>query len=368
MVLLVSAGLLAASFLNVMAVDPGFDPKNLLTFSVSFSPKLYADPAKMLTTQRELLNRIRALPGVVSASIVNVLPLTGDYAIHGIGPVGKPLNRDAGAEARFVDPQYFETMHIPLIAGHGLREGDPGRVAVINQKMGRLLWPGEDPIGREFTDNGNAPIRVTGVVGNVHSGALETQPMMQYYSSFAAFPGYANSFAVRTKIDPLSLLRTVERTIWGLDPDLAVSGAKTMEHIIESATLERRFETDLLLGFALSALFLSALGLFGVASLSVARHSREFGIRMALGATGADVLWLEIRRHAVIVAAGLAFGLFLSFTAHRTLTALLFGVSALNPGIYAAAAAVLTISAITAVLIPALRAPRMDPASVLRDE
>jgi putative ABC transport system permease protein len=122
MVLLVSAGLLAASFSNVMNVKPGFDPKSLLTFSVSFSPTLYADPPKMLAEQRELLDRIRVLPGVESASVVNVLPLTGDYAIHGIGPVGKPLNRDSGAEARVIAPRYFETMHIPLIAGRTIPE------------------------------------------------------------------------------------------------------------------------------------------------------------------------------------------------------------------------------------------------------
>lgn len=258
-------------------------------------------------------------------------------------------------------------MHIPLIAGRTLRDDDSGKVGVINQKMAHLLWPGENPIGHEFTDNGNAPIRVIGVVGNVHSGALETQPMMQYYSSFVAFPGYANSFAIRTKADPLSLLPTVERTIWGLDPDVALSGAQTMEHIIQSATLERRFETDLLLGFS-AALFLSALGLFGVASLSVTRHSREFGIRMALGATGADVLWLEISRNVVIVIAGLAVGLLLSFATHRALTAFLFGVSALNLNVYAVAAAVLAISAMAAILIPALGAARMDPAVALRDE
>lgn len=141
-----------------------------------------------------------------------------------------------------------------------------------------------------------------------------------------------------------------------------------MEHIIQSATLGRRFETDLLLGFSASALFLSALGLFGVASLSVTRHSREFGIRMALGATGADVVWLEIIRNAVVVITGLAVGLLLSLATHRALTALLFGVSPLNLNVYAAAAAVLIISAITAVLIPALRAARMDPAIVLRHE
>ncbi len=368
MVLLISAGLLAASFLNVMNVNPGFDPKSLLTFSVSFSPKLYADPPKLLTAQREMLDRIRALPGVESASVVNVLPLTGDYGIHGIGPVGKPLNRDAGAEARLIDPRYFETMHIPLIAGRSLREDDPGNVAVINQKMAYLLWPGENPIGHQFTDNGNPPTRVIGVVGNVHSGPLETEPMMQYYSSFVAFPGYANSFAIRTKTDPLSLLPAAEKTIWRLDPDQAVSGAKTMEHIIQSATLERRFETDLLLGFSASALFLSALGLFGVASSSVMRRSREFGIRMALGATGADVLWLEIIRNIKILVAGLTVGLLSSCATHRALAALLFGVSALNLNIYGAAAAALTISAIIAVLIPALRAARMDPAVVLRDE
>ena len=259
-------------------------------------------------------------------------------------------------------------MHIPLITGRVLREDDAGKVAVINQKMAHLLWPGENPIGREFTDNGNPPIRVIGVVDNVHSGPLETEPMMQYYLSFVAFPGYANSFAIRTKTNPLSLLSTVERTIWSLDPDLAVSGAKTMEHIRQSATLERRFETDLLVGFSASALFLSALGLFGVASLSVMRRSREFGIRMALGATGSDVLWLEITRNIVIVIAGLAVGLLLSFATHHALAALLFRVSALDVNVYAGAAAVLTISAMAAVLIPALRAARVHPAIVLRDE
>jgi putative ABC transport system permease protein len=368
MVLLVTAGLLAASFLNVMRVKPGFDPERLLTFSVSFSPSLYADGPKLLAEQRALLNGIRTLPGVESASVVNVLPLTGDYAIHGIGAVGKPLSRDAGAESRLIDPKYFETMHIPLIAGRLLREDDSAKVAVINQKMADLLWPGENPIGREFTDNGNPPIRVIGIIGNVHSGPLETEPMMQYYSSFVAFPGYANSFAIRTKTDPLNLLPAIEKMIWRFDPELAVSDAKTMEHIVQSATLERRFETDLLLGFSASALFLSALGLFGVASLSVTRRSREFGIRMALGATGIDVLWLEIVRNTAVVISGLAVGLLLSFAAHRALGALLFGVSALSLDVYLTAATVLIISAMTAVLIPASRAARMDPAIVLREE
>ena len=368
MVLLVTAGLIAASFFKVLNVDPGFDPKNLLTFSVSFSPELYTDPPKLVVTQRDLLDRIRALPGVESASVVNVLPLTGDYVIHGIGVVGQPLNKDAGAEARLVDPRYFQTMHIPLIASRALRDDDSGRIAVINRKMAHLLWPGNDAIGREFTDNGSPPLRVIGVVGNVHSGPLETEPLMQYYSSFVSFPGYANSFAVRTKTDPLSLVPTIERDIWDLDPDLAVSGVKTMEHIIESATLERRLETDLLLGFSLSALFLSALGLFGVASLSTTRRYREFGIRMALGATGADVLWLGVTRNLGVVFAGLGVGALLSFTTHRALAALLFGVSAVDLSIYGAAAAVLTVSAIMAVLIPSLRAARVDPAIVLRDE
>ena len=368
MVLLVSAGLLAASFLNVMRVKPGFDPDRLLTFSVSFSESLYADAPKMLAEHRELLDRIRALPGVESASVVNVLPLTGDYSIHGIGAVGKPLNRDAGAESRLIDPRYFETMHIPLIAGRALREDDSGKVAVINQKMADLVWPGQNPLGREFTGNGNPPIRVIGVINNLHSGPLEAEPMMQYYLSLVAFPGYANSFAVRTKNDPLSLLPAIEKAIWRFGPDMALSDAKTMEHIIQSASLERRFGTDLVLGFSASALFLSSLGLFGVASLSVKSHSREFGIRMALGATGADVLWLEIVRNSGIVISGLAVGLLLSFATHRALASLLFGVSPLSPNIYATAAAVLIISAMTAVLIPALRAGRIDPAIVLRKE
>ncbi len=370
-VLLVSAGLLLQSFANVMRVHPGFDPHHLLTVKVSFDPKRSDTPAKRLQHTRELLDGLRALPGVESATVASRLPLTGDTEIHGMHAVGKPFNKlpeENSAEYRVVDAAYFRTMRIPLIAGRLFRPDDPAQFTVISRKMASRLWPGENPIGKQVTDGDNPPLTVIGVVGDVHNGSLEREEMMQYYRLPIADPYYAGTFIIRSAVDPLNLAPNVQRLVWKLDSTEPVTHAQTMEHILESVTLQRRFETALLTGFAGTALFLSALGLFSIASLSVTRRTREFGIRFALGATAKHVIQLELSRTVAILAIGLATGTVICGLTGRLLTALLFGVSPWDFRIYVSAFLVLVCSALLAIWFPARRAARIDPACALRAE
>ncbi|HEY6987199.1 MAG TPA: ABC transporter permease [Bryobacteraceae bacterium] len=370
-VLLVGAGLLLKSFRNVMQEQPGFNPQRVLTVEVPFNPKNTDRPEKRLQHIRELIDRLAALPGATSASVVSHLPLTGEKEIHDVRALGKPLPQgpeSISAEYRVIDAAYFRTMQIPLIAGALFRTGDPASFAVINQKMAALLWPGEDPIGRQFTDGNNPPLKVIGVVGNVHNGPLEKPEMMQFYRLISADPYRAATFVIRSQYDPEDLIPLVQKTIWRLDATEPVTHIQTMERLLEAVTLQRQFETWLLGSFAAVALFLSALGLFGVASLSAARRTREFGIRLAVGATGGQIVRLELARTATMVIVGLAFGVIASIAVARAMAGLLFRVTPWSAEIFVCAALVLIASALLAGWLPARRAAQIDPATALRAE
>jgi putative ABC transport system permease protein len=370
-VLLVGAGLLMKSFQNVMQERPGFSPQKVLTARVSFDPQKTDRPEKRLQHIHELLERFRRLPGVTAASLVSRLPLTGDGEIHDVGAVGKPMQQrteNISAEYRVVEAAYFRTMQIPLIRGQVFRPDDAVTSAVVNQRMATRLWPGEDPIGRQFRDGDNPPFKVMGVVGDVHNGSLEKPEMMQYYRLITADPYYADTFVIRSAYDPENLAALVQRTVWQLDASEPVTHVQTMERMLEAVTLQRRFETGLLSSFAAVALFLSALGLFGVASLSATRRTREFGIRLAVGATGGQIVQLELARMAVTAAVGLTVGLLVSAAAARAIAGLLFRVRPWNTEVFTAAALVLIASALLAGWLPARRAARTDPASALRAE
>jgi putative ABC transport system permease protein len=370
MVLLIGAGLLIQSFTNVMRVNPGFDPHNLLNISVSLNPKTNQDPAKRLAHLRELLDAFRSIPGVESAAVVNHVPLTGETDIHHARVVGRPPSAAAeaeGAEYRVVDASYFSTMRIPLLAGRGFREDEPEGSAVINRKMASRLWPGEDAVGKQFKDGDNPPIIVIGVVGDIHNGSLEREPRMQFYLPLAADP-WSDEFMIRTRIDPEAILPVTEQVVWRLDPEQPVSHPQIMERLLQSVTLDRRFETALVAGFAAAALCLATLGLFSIASLSMARRTREFGIRLALGATGTDLLRLELLRTLAIAFSGVACGVAASLALARTVAGFLYGVTAWSPEVYGAAIVVLMVPAFVAAWLPARRAAKVDPMVALRYE
>jgi len=371
MVLLVGAGLLIRSFTNVMRVDPGFDPHNLLNISVSPNPKADQNSAQRVARLRKLLEAFRGIPGVESASVQNHVPLTGEGDIHGTTPVGRTAsaaNAADGAEYRVVDSEYFSTMRIPLIAGRAFREDEPEGFAIVNRKMASHLWPGEDALGKQFRDGDNPPVTVVGVVGDIHNASLEREPRMQFYMPLAANPWWSDQFMIRTRIEPTAILPLAEKAVWQLDPEQPVSHPQIMERLLDSVTLDRRFETGLVAGFAGTSLFLATLGLFSMASLSAARRVREFGVRLALGANGADLLRLELRRTLAIAFAGLACGVVASLAVARVVAGLLYGVTAWSPAVYGAAVFVLIVPALLAAWLPARRVAHVDPASALRYE
>jgi putative ABC transport system permease protein len=319
---------------------------------------------------RELLEAFRSIPGVESAAVVNHVPLTGETDIHEVRAVGRAASSATeaeGAEYRVVDASYFRTMRIPLVAGRGFREDEPAGFAVINRKMASRLWPGEDAVGKQIRNGDNPPLTVIGIVGDIHDGSLEREPRMQFYQPLAADP-WSEEFMIRTRIDPAAILPAAQQTVWRLDPEQPVSHPQVMERLLQSVTLDRRFETGLVAGFAAAALFLATLGLFSIASLSMARRTREFGIRLALGARGADLLRLELLRTLAIALAGLACGVGASLALARTVAGFLYGVTAWSPKVYGAAIVVLMAPAFVAAWLPARRAAKVDPMVALRYE
>jgi putative ABC transport system permease protein len=369
MVLLVGAGLLIQSFTNVMRVNPGFDPHNLLNLSVSLDPKANGDRAKRLAHLRELLDAFRSTPGVESAAVVNHVPLTGELDIHDPEAVGRSASGlREGAEYRTVDASYFRTMRIPLIEGREFREDELQGSVIINRKMASRLWPGEDPLEKQLRDNDGPPLRVIGIVGDIHNGHLESEPRMQFYVPLAADPWFAHYFMIRTRIDPAAILPVAEQTVWRLDPEAPVSHPHTMERLLQSVTLDRRFETGLVAGFASAALFLATLGLFSIASLSIARRTREFGVRLALGAEAADLSRLEMGRTMAMVAVGLAFGAATSLALAKAVAGFLYGVTPWSPAVYGAAIVTLMVPAFVAAWVPVRRAAKVDPMVALRYE
>jgi putative ABC transport system permease protein len=371
MVLLIGAGLLIQSFTNVLRVNPGFDPCHLLNISVSLNAKTNQDPGKRLAHLRELLAAFRSIPGVESAAVVNEVPLTGESDIHVVRVVGGPpasATESEGAERRVVDASYFRVMRIPLIAGREFREDEPGGFAIINRKMASLLWPGEDALGKQFADGDNPPVTVIGIVADIHDGSLEREPRMQFYLPVAAGSWDADQFMIRTRIDPAAILPVAQQVVWRLDPEQPVGYPQIMERLLRSVTLDRRFETGLVAGFATAALFLATLGLFSIASLSIARRTREFGVRLALGARAIDLLALEMRRTLAMVVAGLGCGVVTSLALAKAVTAPLYGVTPWSLTAYGTSTVALMVPAFVAAWLPARRATKVDPMVALRYE
>ena len=370
MVLLIGASLLLQSFSNVMRVNPGFEPRNLLNISVSLNPKTNQNSAKRLAHLRELLGAFRSIPGVELTAVVNLVPLTGEAAIHDVFTVGPPAPPAAGpevAEYRVVNASYFSTMRIPILAGRGFCEDEPKGFAVINHKMAVHLWPGGDALGKQFRDGDNPPVTVVGIVGDIHDVSLEREPRMQFYLPLSADP-WCDQFMIRTRIDPAAILPLAQQTVWRLDPEQPVSHPQIMERLLQSVTLDRRFGTGLVASFAGAALFLATVGLFSIASLSIARRTREFGVRLALGARATDLLGLEMRRTLGMVVAGLSCGVVASLALAKAVSAFLYGLTPWSLTAYGAAIVALMAPALLAAWIPARRAAKVDPMVALRYE
>ena len=376
LVLLIGAGLLINSFLRLLAVDPGFDPKNLLTMVAG----LRATVQQQRIFGRELLPRLNTLPGVQGAANSPTLPLAEDGIIapKRLTIVGRPPAPDEQkplAESHYVSPDYFRVMGMRLRAGRGFTEQDNENtppVVVINDTLARRYFVGEDPIGKQFRLEGNkteTELTVVGVVADVKRYGLEAETHAEIYqSSLQNVEHYGVRWVIRTAGDPLKLVPAVRQQMREVAADVRIFQVMTMEQRMAESYAPRRFQAWLFGIFGALALAIATVGIYGVISYAVSQRTHEIGIRMALGAQASDVLRMVIWRGMSLTLVGVAIGLAVALALTRVIKSLLFNVSPTDPATFAIIALLLVSVALIASYVPARRAAKVDPLQALRHE
>jgi putative ABC transport system permease protein len=382
LVLLIGAALALESFALVMRVPPGFDAKNLLTFNISERPIDRGEIKNRLIFYNRALDRIRALPGVEQAALISVLPLEQGpdilFTIEG-DSASAPSGTALDAEYRAVSPEFFRTMRIPLLSGRTFSESDDAGsepVVVVNQTMARMFWPNQSPIGQriwigkpmgpEWTEPGAREI--VGIVGDIHGESLASAPDPTMYLPYAQRPMVEAYFLVRTRQSPLAAVPEVRDAMDQVGPDVALARVRTMEQVLSESMTGWRFRAILLALFGVLAVFIAAIGIYGVISFSVAQRTHEIGVRMALGARQADVAKLVVLHGFKLTLIGVVIGVIGALALTRFLSSLLYGVKPTDPLTFFAVSFLLAAVALAASYIPARRATKVDPMVALRYE
>jgi putative ABC transport system permease protein len=375
-VLLTGAGLMAKSFWALLHVAPGFRTEQILTARLTLPGSRYPDARRIAAFQHELLDGLRNAPGVQGAGLSAYLPLSGTdnawgFVIEGRPPL--PTGEYNVARYRPVSPGYFETIGIPLLRGRGFRsvdDEDLALVAVINESMARKYWGQENPVGQRLQFGPPTWRTVIGVVGDVHHEDLAAEPRPEMYVPFSEAPNNdaRTTIVVRALVDPTAVTAILRKVVSAIDPGVPLDQVATMEQLVSASVGQPRLRTTLLAGFSILALVIAATGIYGVMSYLVIQRTREFGIRVAVGATKRDVLRLVLRRAAVLVVSGLCLGMLGAVALTRVIASLLYGVTPLDPLTFAAVPFLLSAVALSASSIPARRATRIDPMVALRHE
>jgi len=381
LMLLTGSGLLIRSFLQLQYVDTGFRPDGVLTLRVSLPEQKYPKPEQARVFFRDLLERVRQLPGVDAAGGATGLPLTrtGWSGTTSVDTQSVPDGaKYPEADQRPVFPGYFETLGIGLVRGRYFDERDnetAAPVAIIDETMANTYWPNQDPIGRRIRQGGTqspAPWRtIVGVVRHVRYRTIESPSRVEFYWPYAqnTFGTVTSmSLAIHTGGDPRTLVNAVSREVLNLDPDLPVYRVRTMRELMSESVARRTLSMWLLAIFAGIALLLAAVGIYGVMSYSVAQRAHEVGIRMALGASGGDVVRLVLGQSLWLTLGGIGLGLAGSLFLTALMSSLLFGIKATDPLTFLLVAMILTIVALAASFIPAWRAAGIDPLDALRQD
>jgi len=378
LLLLVGAGLLLRSFAEVLKVDPGFKPDNVLTLRVSLPQAIYSKPEQIRGFYDTLFDRIAKLPGIEAAGAVSALPL-GDPGGSGTVTIDTQSvrieDRTPEADLRTATPDYFRAMGISLVAGRLFEARDTDgapRVAVVDESLAKAFWPGQDAVGKRLHFGGvnsKSPwMTVVGVVRQVRNRSLESRSRVQVYAPEDQVPFGGMSLTLRSAGNPASLAPTIQREVASIDPDLPVYRVRTMTEVMGESVQRRRLGLILLEVFAGLALVLAAVGIYGVTAYGVAQRQVEIGVRMALGADRGKVLRMMIAGGMTTIAFGLAVGVALAPVVTRMMSGLLFKVRPADPLAIAGGAAVLVVMAFLAIFIPARRATRVSPMTALRYE
>jgi predicted permease len=390
LVLLVGAVLLIRSLSAVLKVNPGFDPRNVLTFETTLPEAKYGPPDKFSAFIREALLRLQPLPGAEAASTVTCLPTQCDadisFTIEGrIGPGSDQAFGDG--QYRIISADYFQAMRIPLLHGRYLTEGDSERsqpVAIVNETMARKFWPNQNALGQQFIigkpmgpEWTEPPRVIVGIVGDVKEISLSESAEPGMFVPYGQVPAHllpvlireiAPRWAVRVKGNPMSVAAAAKRAILQVDPDVAMAQARSLEEVLSASLGRRRFNTILLGTFAALALALASVGIYSVLSYSVNRRVHEIGIRMALGAGRREVIRLVVEEGMATAAVGIAVGLVAALGLTRLLASMLYGLTPSDPVTFVAGALLLGMVSLPACYIPARRATKVDPMVALRYE
>jgi putative ABC transport system permease protein len=382
-ILLIGASLLLQSFSRLLRVPSGFNAERVLTFDLAVPLDGYSERSQVVRFFDAMFERIRSSSGVVAAGAVAGLPLRsqrGDWDVYLEGETPGPGGSDRPTDWQVVTPGYFETMGIRVVGGRPPARTDTAdapAVAVINETFARTYFPGIDSVGRQVRMSGNDRpwMTVVGVVGDVHQDSLDAAPPPEIYMPHAQFtPFWQDStlrtftVVVRSTVDPTALVATVRQHVRELDPNLPIATIATMEDVVRGSVAQRRFLLGLLSGFAAIALVFAVLGAYGVLAYQINERMREFGIRLALGATARDIAGVVLRQGMPPALAGVAAGLAGAALLTRVMTGLLFEITPLDPATFAGVAAVLLVAALAACTVPARRAIHADPGAVLKAE
>jgi predicted permease len=377
LVLLVGAGLTIRSFEALSGVDPGFDPDRTIALNVELPASRYPEPARYAVFYEQVLDRLRALPGVERAAGGQYLPLSADRDGTNYQVAGQPTDGKAPliVDRLRVTPGYFETLGIHLVRGRTFTDADgpsSQRVAVVNEAFVRRHWAGEDPIGRRFGfgDDPSAQdwITIVGVARDVRREGLEVEDRPMAYLPVAQFPNRGLWFFLRTSGDPTAMVASAKQAIWAVDPNLPAEGVRTLDAQVANAVRRPKFTAIVLAIFGAVGLLLAAVGIYGVMAFDVTQRTREIGIRVALGADPRALVRLLLRRGVGLAGLGALGGLVAALAASRVMSSVLFGVRPDDPATFGLVILLLLAVAALATLVPARRATRVDPVVALRAE
>lgn len=380
LVLLVVAGLLLRSFHRLLSVDPGLNPRNVLTLTFDLPETKYNDQQQM-DFYIQMLSRVRNLPGVASAGAVTPLPLSGNNAMITFQIEGHPVakSEEPSADIEIASPGFFNTLNIPLLRGRDFSERDDSKspsVVVVNEAFAHKYFPNEDAVGKHITpgasNSGTPPAReIIAVVGNVKNRSLDAEDVPVYYIPSTQLNFGSMAVCLRTSNDPHSIASAVRNVVSSMDPDLPVYDIKTMEEYLASSVATQRFNAMLLEAFAGLALLLTGIGLYGVIAYAVAQRTHEIGVRMTLGASRSQVVTMVLKSGLQLTGIGVVSGVVFSLIAARFATSfssLLFGIKSTDVVTFSAVIVMVTAVSLLACYIPAYRASKVDPMVALRYE